>query len=403
MQTINRRLESITVYLTASSAIAVLFSIAISQILLGLALISLLVSRRPLLFPPRLRYPLAAFIGWTLLSLAFSDAPLSGLSKVRKLFLFLILLLVYSAYRNRREVLRTFQGAILAGGIAGLLGLVQFSREYLKIEQQSLPFYKNYITHQISGFMGHWMTFGGELMLVVVLVVSLMLFLRPGEMSGWWWLLLVPMSAALLLSFTRGIWLATLAGIAYLLARTKRPALCLGLPALILLLFLLAPQWLKQREQSIFDTRTDSSNRARIVMLHTGLAMIAKHPWFGVGLERIGPEFMLYKPASLGLPTAWYGHLHNNYIQIAAERGIPCLLILLWLFIEVFREGLTCGGSSLADTRTMGHITVAATVALMVGGLFEYNFGDSEVLMLYLFVIGATSAWARIERSETAP
>ena len=147
----------------------------------------------------------------------------------------------------------------------------------------------------------------------------------------------------------------------------------------------------------IFDTQTDTSNRSRLMMLHTGLEMIAAHPWFGVGPQRVGAEFFRYKPASLPVPQAWYGHLHNNYLQFAAERGIPFLLIWLWLIYQVVHEGIIAGRSADARTRALGHAAVAATVGMLVGGLFEFNFGDSEVLMLYLFVITIPFAWSRLE------
>lgn len=399
-----RRLESITAALTALGAVAVLFSIAASQALLGLALLCLLVSRlfsrRPLEFPPRLRWPLLAFIAWTLLSLAFSDAPLTGFSQARKLVLFLILPLVYNAYQNRRDIERTFQGLLLGGAISSLFGVGQFARAYLTLKRAGLPFYENYVAHQISGFMSHWMTFGGELMLVLVLLFALLLFLRSGEISRWWWLCVAPLVAALLGSFTRGIWLGTLAGVTYLLARSRRPILCVVVPIVVLLLYLLAPRSLQERERSIFEVESDSITRGKVVMLQTGLAMISAHPVFGVGPERVGPEFVRYKPASLPFPS-WYGHLHNDYVQIAAERGIPCLIILLWLFFEILREGILLGRNQTEGIRAMGHATVALTAALMVAGLFEYNFGDSEVLMLYLFLISAVYSWARLHQASS--
>ena len=397
-----RRLESLTALLTALGTIAVLFSIAISQTLIALGLLCLLMSRRPLAFPTRLRYPLLAFLGWTLLSLAFSDAPFSGLSQVRKIFLFLILVLVYNAYQDRWQLQRTFQGIVLAGTIAAIYGLGQFVYDYEALKRMSRPFYQNYITHQISGFMSHWLTFGGELMLVVMVLVALLLFFRPEEMSRWWWLCLPAIVVALLASFTRGIWLGTLAGATYLLARCRRRVLWLVLPSAVLLIYFTAPRWLQQRERSIFDVETDSSNRARLVMLQTGLAMIGAHPWFGVGPERVGPEFLLYKPASVGLPPAWYGHLHNDFLQIAAERGIPCLVILLWLFYEVMLEGLSLARSQQAEERAMGHGGVAATVALVVAGMFEFNLGDSEVFMLYLSIIAGVFTWSRLGKEVTS-
>lgn len=392
------RMERVTPLLTALAAVATLFSIAAAQILLSMALLSLLLSRHAIEFPARLRFPLLAFIGWTLLSLAFSTAPVAGLPQVRKLFVFFILLVVYNAYRQRQQLWQASQAMILAGTLAALYGLGQFVYRYMALQRQGLPFYENYVVkNQITGFMGHWMTFSGELMLMfLLLLASVLFFPRQDRRSLWWWLCLAPIALALLASFTRGVWLGTFAGTTYLLVRF-RPRLLWILPAAVLLLYLVAPPWLQERAHSILDTQTDSSNRSRLLMLHTGLEMIAAHPWFGVGPQRVGAEFFRYKPASLPVPPAWYGHLHNDYLQLAAERGIPFLLIWLWLIYQVAHEGITAGRSADAKTQVLGHAAVAATVGLLVAGLFEFNFGDSEVLMLYLFVISAPFAWSRLE------
>lgn len=377
-------------------------SIAAAQIFFAVAFISLLLSRNELRFPPRLLYPLLAFSGWTLLSLAFSDSPVSGVSKLRKLPLLLILLLIYSVYKRTRQVKIGMQGMSLAAGLAGCVGVVQFVVDYTRYRQEGVALYKSYVAHQISGFMSHWLTFGAELMLVTVLLVALLLFLPSQEFPRTGALLLLPLSASIILSFTRGIWIATLASVGYLIIRSKRRLLLFGFPVLLIVVALAAPSWLQDRIRSIGNTHSDSSNQARIVMLKTGIEMIKRHPVFGVGLERVGPEFLSYKPPTIPLPDGWYGHLHSNYLQIAAERGIPCLLILLWLFFEILKEGIALTQHQLETSRAMGQLIVAATIALMIGGLFEYNFGDSEVLMTYLYLIAAANAWARLSARESA-
>src|SRR3990170_4340803 len=114
------RLEIATTILVALSTVALLFSIALCQMLLGAALLTFLLSRQPVEFPARLGWPLVAFAAWTMLSIMFSRDPLSGLSYLRKLFLFFILVLVYNAYRDRRHLWLALKGVILAGTIAAL-------------------------------------------------------------------------------------------------------------------------------------------------------------------------------------------------------------------------------------------------------------------------------------------
>src|SRR3974377_284436 len=113
-------------WLTFGSAVAILFSIAISQILLALALAALLASGEQLRLPP-IKLPLALFLLGTIISLAFSANPAAGLPQIRKFYVFLELLVVFSTLRNM-AVLRTL---VLAWAVTGALiavrGLVQFA------------------------------------------------------------------------------------------------------------------------------------------------------------------------------------------------------------------------------------------------------------------------------------
>src|ERR1044071_1121304 len=88
-----------TRWLAFGSAVSILFSIAASQILLGLALAALMLSGERLRLP-RIWLPLSLFIAGTFVALAFSPDPAAGLPQVRKMFLFSELLIVFSLLRG---------------------------------------------------------------------------------------------------------------------------------------------------------------------------------------------------------------------------------------------------------------------------------------------------------------
>lgn len=401
-QVVPARLPTLTAWLTGLSCVAVLFSIAISQILLAAALACLLLSRQPLEFPARWGFPLLAFAAWTLLAVGFSGEPASGLPQVRKLFVFFVILLVVNGFQNQSQLWRALQGVLVAGIVAALYGLGQFVSDYMALQRQGVGFYENYVVHQITGFMSHWMTFAGQLMIVFLILLAIVLFATDCGAKGWRWTGLALLALAILGAFTRGIWLGTLAGTIYLVIRYRRWMVAL-IPVAIVLLYLLSPSWLQRRNESIFHPQQDSSSMSRLVMLQTGLRMIRAHPVFGLGPERVGAEFQNYVPESTALPPAWYGHLHNSFLQLAAERGIPCVLFLLWFFYEVLRENAARARSSLSKQRALSSAAIGATLGLLVAGLFEYNLGDSEVLMLYLFAISIPCAWARLTPDSAVP
>jgi hypothetical protein len=72
-------------------------------------------------------------------------------------------------------------------------------------------------------------------------------------------------------------------------------------------------------------------------------------------------------------------------VQIAAERGLPALGVWVW-FIVLLMVDLT-GRLRRARESFLPAAALAATVGMLAAGLFEYNFGDSEFLMLFLVLI----------------
>jgi O-antigen ligase len=77
-------------------------------------------------------------------------------------------------------------------------------------------------------------------------------------------------------------------------------------------------------------------------------------------------------------------HLHNVPLQIAAERGIPALIVWLWFIATLVRDFWR---RRTSDAPSLSNAGLAAIGAMLAAGLFEYNFGDSEFLMLFLVLV----------------
>ena len=124
------------------------------------------------------------------------------------------------------------------------------------------------------------------------------------------------------------------------------------------------------------------------------MVMIRTHPWFGLGPDMIKRDFMKYVPEDIPrpLPEGYYQHLHNFYMQYAADRGIPAVLALLWLIVKAvldFGRAVRALPGDNTLQRAVLHGCIAGIIAILVEGVFETNLGDSEVLTMFLAVIGA--------------
>lgn len=380
-------------WLTGCAAVAVVFSIAACQILLAMALVALLLSDLRLRFPP-VGLPIAVFTGGTVVSLALSGDAVAGRPQLRKLVLFVVLLVVYSAFRELRHLRNLVLCWAGAATLAAARGLVQFSEKFREAQFTGQSFYQYYVGERITGFMSHWMTFSGQLMIVLLLLCAFLFFSPSARRKLLWFGLACAavLAGAVTLGFTRGIWLACAASGLYLVA-VWRPKLLWGLPVVAALGLWLAPGVVRSRVTSMVQPQGDmDSNQFRVVCWRTGWEMIKAHPWFGLGPEQVRVQFDKWVPPTIPrpLPTGWYGHLHSIYFQYAAERGIPTMLALLWLLAKALWDFLQTARRlppGPSEAKSLLHGAAAVIIAILVSGAFELNLGDSEVLIFFLAVL----------------
>ena len=386
-------LDRAAFYLICGSLISILFSIAASQILLGLALAALLLSSKRLRLPP-IKLPLTLFLAGTVISWLASGHIHDGTPQIRKFFVFTVLLVVYSTFRKVSEIRALALIWAAVATLSAVRSLFQFAQKFQESEDLHQNFYQFYVGSRITGFMSHWMTFGGEEMIILLFLLALLFFSIERRWKAAGWFCAAVLGLSLVLGFTRSIFLLGFpVGLLYLLWFWHK-WLVAAVPVVAIVAFLVAPAALKERVTSILQPHGQmDSNLHRSITRRTGFEMIRAHPLLGVGPEVMKDpvQFDRYVPADIPrpLPTGWYGHLHNIYIQYAAERGIPTLLAMLWLIGKVLWDFAIALRGKLAKTeaRFVLHGAIAVILAILAEGLLEYNLGDSEVLTLFLAMI----------------
>src|SRR5258708_3170226 len=137
-------------WLAFGSAVSIMLGIAPSQILLALAFAALLASGEKLRLP-RMKLPLAIFMLLTIVSLAFSDNPSRGLPQIRKFYVFLELLVVFSLLRSFRMVRWLFLTWAGIGAITAVRGFVQFGDKVAEAHRLGRNFYEFYVGERITG------------------------------------------------------------------------------------------------------------------------------------------------------------------------------------------------------------------------------------------------------------
>jgi len=288
--------------------------------------------------------------------------------------------------RGERRVRWLLDGLVLVGAFVALSGLAQVLLGYGDIERR------------IRGPFSHYMTFAGTLLLIDLVLIARMLLRRErrtGHGPTAWldrpavaWTALVVLNLALIGSLTRSAWIALVAALAGITALV-RPRLLLWAPVVALGFLLLAPVPVVSRVLSITAVG-EASNYDRIAMAEAGARMVDERPLLGVGPDMVKHLYPLYRHPTA--PRLLTPHLHNAYVQLAAERGLPALLVYLGLVgcalvaaWNGFRAGAAAGRPGVRADLHLG--VLAALVGFSIAALFENNWGDTEVQRLVLFLL----------------
>jgi putative inorganic carbon (HCO3(-)) transporter len=328
--------------------------------------------------------PIAAFVLLSIVSCFFSTLPSKSLIQIKGFGTFLLVVFAAALLDDEADV----KLAVDVWRTTALYLVLRGFAEWIS-GSPSLDF-------RIAGGLSVYMTYAGLLLVFVPLLGAR--GISGGSTRARWADVAVALAGALAmaLTLTRGAYLGLAVGVvAVLLA--ARPRLALLAPFAIALFFVLMPLPVRDRLASATNPR-DVTMNDRIAMWKAGRAMIADHPFTGVGPGRVKPLYPSYRVPGFVNPIP--GHLHNNLVMIAAETGIPSLLAYLAFvgafFLGALRILRRAPRGDPARGVTLG--AIGAMAALFAAGMFEYNFGDVEVLMATLVVATLPFAAARATR-----
>jgi O-antigen ligase len=373
---------------------AIPLSISGMQIGLGVALAgglwSLFRRRR---FPvTALDLPILLFLGLTLLSAALSGDPARGLQQFLGSWAVACFYLVTGFLRDegfRRRLFRVLFWTAAAVAVYGIgqhltgLDIIRPGRplQSLEIGGRTVFFPR--------GAFSHYQTFANVFFLLFSMSFAQAIYSRARGERVMYVTAAFCTGVVMILSYTRGIWMAALFAVALIVSFSgKRALAALGsVAAVVGVIVLLSFAGISARAGSIFETE---KNVERFLLWETTWNMIRDYPLLGVGVgnyQRVQSEY-LREDLPLDVTRS---HSHNNLLQVTVERGIFGLLIFLWLWYLIVKKGL----GTLFRLRQPGERHFALVLGCLAGalgffidGMFQNNFGDTEVAILFWLMVG---------------
>jgi O-antigen ligase len=99
-------------------------------------------------------------------------------------------------------------------------------------------------------------------------------------------------------------------------------------------------------------------------------------------------------------------HLHANWAQVLVETGwVGLILYLVWMGLGLrdavwrWRQSKTSGSESSA----LAVVVMLLLAGLLLNGLVEYNFGDTEIIFIYALVMGLAGSGQFPDRHGSTP
>ena len=184
--------------------------------------------------------------------------------------------------------------------------------------------------------------------------------------------------AALIINLKRGPWLGTFIGVGLLLLiHRRRLIIPLVIVAIILTVFI--PE-IYQRLAASREHFLIVGGRSEIWDI--GLTLSQTYPMgIGYGNSPILRSFSTDIPKELT-------HFHNNFLNILVENGWFSLMAFLWWIVNSVSYAFRRLSGESASSRIIKAGLGCALISWQVAGLVEYNFGDSEVLLVVYITLG---------------
>jgi O-antigen ligase len=351
---------------------------------------------RPWQLPP-LALPLAVFLLLVFISGAAAGGLPEGLKSLFSLKQLVVYFWAFDAFSCNRNLIPIALQTILAiSGVSGVWAAVQQLTGFH-------PFGYPYL--QGTGFLGGPMPFAGQMQVFSLLCLALFFaraystFALPLSRLPAFVLVAAANFAGVFFASERSAWLGAAAGAIAATGLLGRRAAVACLAALVVIA---AVSWVtvpvvRQRIEPLLTWQNDISARVRLRIWRDSIDYWRQSPYFGVGIRRF-PHFDIPEAIVPGRSKD-LNHAHSNYVHILTTTGLAGLVAYLWLWFAAAGRALGAFKTATAPfEKALALGVFGGTVALMVSGAFEYNFGTSQVRLAQWFVLAMLPASTEVRR-----
>lgn len=201
--------------------------------------------------------------------------------------------------------------------------------------------------------------------------------------------------AAMLMTYSRGAWLAFAVGTAVMIIMVK-PRLIPVFIAVIVIMLPFLPANILNRLFTIFGS-SDSSINSRTYIYTAVYRIIRDNPLTGVGL---GTTVLKSVADNYGYYAAHFPfvHAHSIYMEIWAESGILAIISFILAMFFALKKGYRAAKSEKSTPMIKGAAVgcMGGIVGSLVFGITDYAWSYPRVMALFWFLIAITCSVGRI-------
>lgn len=409
---INKSIQQVSLVLFASG---LAFSLALANIGWVLFLATLLadyifLKKEFVWRPSAVDMPIIAGVIVFIVSSLLGVRPMYSLSHISTELLFVVFYVCWYGF-DRKQALKLVALFAAVTAAASLFGLIQYmvgidldlqgTLHHIPRLFENLPdaLLRACALKQgrIMSTRGHPLTFAEVAYFGFICSLAMMLIEKKTVRKSLWLTASAVTLAAIIFSYSRGAWLAIAAGTPVLFIVKKKKIIRVRYVVIAIILIaggMFAHPQLRERVLSL-DAGSRDSIKTRISLWKTGIIILRDYPLFGIGPANLKQVYDRYRQPDIPDKRTW-SELHNQYLHIAAERGMAGISVYLWFLAAALAMLYYSWKSRMySPDGQLAAAGLACFAGFVVMSLTENAFFDSEVNLILWFILGAT---ARVEQ-----